>query len=117
MATIAQTTRGGVVTVTRTTASASDTFTYVPNTSQVLELHNNTAGALTAVIKGSAPSAAFPVAGVAGNTVDLSAGKSVAVAASQTVHIALDSIAPYLTGNGTVTVSGATGMTITLLSN
>jgi hypothetical protein len=117
MASIASTTRSGVTLVSRTTATASDTFTYVPNTSQVLEIHNNTAGPLTVTIKGSAPSAAFPVPGVAGLTTNLTAGLSLTIAANATYHVALDSIAPYLAGNGTVTVAGATGSIVTLLTN
>jgi hypothetical protein len=117
MATLNSTVRGGVALVNRNTASASDTFTYVPNTSQVLEIHNNTAGSLTVTIKGSAPSAAFPVPGVAGLTTNLTAGLSLTIAASTTYHIVLDTIAPYLAGNGTVTVAGATGAIITLLTN
>lgn len=118
MATINATSRsGGVVTVNRTVASASDSFTFVPNTNQVLELHNNTAGALTAVVKGTAPSATFPVPGVAGATVDLSAGLSVVLAAGQSKNVALDSVAAYLAGTGAVTVSGASGLTIVLLNN
>lgn len=113
-----KTSRGAaVVSATRVTASASDTFTYVPNTSQVLELHNNTAGPLTAVIKGSAPSAAFPIPGAGGTTVDLSAGLSVVVGASASKFVALDAHAAYLAGNGTVTVTGAAGMTVVLLAN
>lgn len=108
---------GAVVTANRVTTSASDTFTYVPNTSQVLELHNNTAGSLTAVIKGSAPSAAFAVPGAGGLTVDLTAGLSVVVAANQSKFVNLDANAAYLVGNGTVTVSGAAGMTAVILSN
>lgn len=117
MAAITPTARGSVFAVARTTLSASDTFNYVPNTNQVLELHNNTAGPLTAVIKGTAPSAAFPVPGAGGTTVDLSAGKSVVVGASSTYHVALDSIASYLSGTGVVTVTGAATMTATLLNS
>jgi hypothetical protein len=108
---------GVVVTATRNTASASDTFTYVPNTNQVIELHNNTAGSLTAVIKGSAPSAAFPIPGAGATTVDLSAGLSVVVAASQTKFVALDAIAAYLAGTGVVTVTGAATLTVVVLNN
>lgn len=118
MGAITQTSRGSITQVARTTLTTSDTFTYVPNTNQVLALHNNTAGSITATIKGSAPSAAFPVPGAGNTTVDLSAGKAVVVGVSQTFYLALDSIANYLAGNGTVTVtSTAGGITATLLSN
>ena len=117
MGAITTTNRGAKVTATRVTASASDTFTYVPNTGQVLELHNNTVGSLTAVIKGTAPSAAYPIPGAGGTTVDLSAGLSVVVAASTSVFVTLDSHAAYLAGTGQVTVSGAATMTVILLAN
>jgi len=117
MGTINSTVRAGVTPVSRTTATASDTFTYVPNTSQVLEIHNNTAGPLTVTIKGSAPSAAYPVPGVAGLTTNLTSGLSLTIATNTTYHVALDSIAPYLAGNGTVTVAGATAAIVTLLTN
>jgi hypothetical protein len=117
MAALSATTRGAKITASRNTLTASDSFTYVPNTNQVLELHNNTAGPLTAVIKGSAPSATYPVPGAGGTTIDLSAGLSITVAASASVLVALDAHAAYLAGNGTITVTGATGMTAILLSN
>lgn len=117
MAALTPTVRGALVTANRNTLSASDTFTYTPNTSQCLELHNNTAGSLTAVIKGSAPSAAFPVPGAGGTTIDLSAGLSVVVAANQSKFVNLDAHAAYLAGNGNVTVTGAATMTAILLTN
>lgn len=117
MATLTATQRGAKVTAARSTASASDSFTYVPNTNQVLELHNNTAGALTAVVKGTAPSATFSIPGAGSTTIDLSAGLSVPVAANTSVFVSLDSHAAYLAGTGAVTVTGATGMTVILLNN
>lgn len=119
MAALTATSRGngGVVTATRNTASASDTFTYVANTNQVVELHNLTGGSLTMVIKGSAPSAAYPVPGAGGTTVDLSAGLSVVVAPAASKFVALDSISSYLTGTGVVTLSGASTMTVVVLTN
>lgn len=114
MAVIAQTARAGIVDLTRTVLTAADTLTYVPNSSQYLEIANNTAGSLTVVIKGSAPSAAFPVPNSGNTTVDLSAGKSVVIAANKTFGISLDSIAAYLTGNGTVNVNGGTAAIATL---
>jgi hypothetical protein len=114
MAVIAQTARGAVAELTRTVLSASDTLTYVPNTNQYLELDNNTAGSLTVVIKGSAPSAAFPVPGTGGTTIDLSTGRSIVIAASKTFGISLDSIAPYLAGTGVVTITGGTAIIATL---
>lgn len=117
MAALTPTVRAALATANRNTLSASDTFVYTANLSQCLELHNNTAGPLTAVIKGSAPSASFPVPGAGGTTIDLSAGLSVTVAASQSKLVNLDAHAAYLAGNGTVTVTGAATMTAILLTN
>jgi len=113
-----KTTRGAaVLTATRVALSASDSFTYTPNTNQVLELHNNTAGSLTATIKGSAPSAAYSVPGAGGLTVDLSAGLAVVVPANTSKFVNLDSIAAYLAGDGTVSINGAATMTAVILTN
>lgn len=117
MAVLTATTRGAKITAARNTASASDAFTYVPNTGQVLELHNNTVGSLTAVIKGTAPSATYAIPGAGGTTVDLSAGLSITVAASASVFVALDAHAAYLAGTGACTVTGAATMTVILLNN
>src|SRR5437764_10205995 len=102
MATLSTTVRGARTVAVRNTASASDSFTYVPNTNQVLELHNNTAGSLTAVIKGSAPSSAYPIPGAGGTTFDFSAGLSVVVPAGTSTLVTLDAHSSYLAGNGTV---------------
>jgi len=117
MAALTPTVRGALVTANRNTLTASDTFVYTANLSQCLELHNNTAGSLTAVIKGSAPSAAYPVAGAGSTTVDLSAGLSVVVPAGASKLVNLDAHASYLAGNGTVTVTGGTAMIGILLTN
>jgi hypothetical protein len=117
MAALTPTVRGALTTANRNTLTASDTFVYTANKSQCLELHNNTAGALTAVIKGSAPSAAYPIQGAGGTTVDLSAGLSVLVNAGQSKLVNLDAHAAYLAGNGTVTVTGGTAMIGILLTN
>jgi hypothetical protein len=116
MAVITQTAIAGITDLVRTTLSASDTLTYVANSGQVLELANNTGGSLTAVIKGTAPSATFPVAGSGGTTVDLSAGKSIVMAAGKTFRVSLDSIASYLVGTGSVTVTGAATAVATLVA-
>lgn len=108
---------GAVQTVTRITLTASDTFTYVPNTNMTLELHNNTAGALTPLIKGSAPSAAYPVPGAGDTTVNLNAGLTLSIGINQSQVVRLDSISAYLEGTGTVTISGGTGITAVLTSN
>jgi hypothetical protein len=103
----------GVVTAVVNTASASDTMTYVYGTNQLVELNNTTGGSLTMVIKGSAPSAAYPISGTS-TTVDLTAGFSIVVAAGATKIINLDKIKAYLTGTGVVTLSGAATMKVTI---
>lgn len=103
----------GVATATVNTASASDTITYVKGTNQLLELDNTTGGLLTLNIKGSAPSAAYNVPNTS-TTVDLSLGLNVAVAAATKKILNLDKISAYLDGNGTVTLSGAATLKITV---
>lgn len=110
MAVIAQTngviSAASPVAVTTTTLSASDTLTYVPGANQVLELTNDTAGALTANIDGSGSTTLF-VKGL-GSSVDVSAGFNIALAAGETKQVRLDAIEAYL--KGTVTITGATGV-------
>ena len=101
---------GGRV-VTRTTMTASDTFTYNPNARAVLLLDNITAGPLTVTIDGNGGTT-VPVAGI-GN-VDVSSGFSTAsIAAAATLAIPLDAISAYL--QGTITLTGGTGIRATLL--
>ena len=102
-----------VALATVNTASASDTMTYVAGTGQLVEMDNTTGGSLSLVIKGSAPSAVYPVKDT-GTTTDLSAGYSVVVAAGAKKIINLDKIKAYLTGSGTVTLSGAATLKITV---
>ena len=115
MAVLTSTSRevSNIGTATVNTASASDTLTYAVNTGQFIVFHNSTGGSLTAVVKGSAPSATYPVSG-AGTTTDLSAGLSVVVAAGATKFLNLDKIPAYLAGSGTVTISGAATLSITV---
>ena len=96
----------GITTLNKLVLGASDTFTYVSGTGQILELNNPTGGSLTAVVKGSAPSATYAVSG-AGTTVDLTAGLSVVLAAGARKSINLDTVAAYLAGTGAVTITGA----------
>ena len=103
----------GVATAVVNTASASDTLTYVKGTNQLIEMDNTTGGSLTLNIKGTAPSAAYPVPNTS-TTVDLSAGLSVAVAAGAKKIVNLDKISAYLAGTGVVTLSGAATLKITV---
>ncbi len=103
----------GVATATVNTASASDTLTYVAGSGQLVEMDNTTGGSLTLNIKGTAPSAAYPVSGTS-TTIDLSAGFNVTIAAGVKKIINLDKIKAYLTGTGVVTLSGAATLKITV---
>ena len=103
----------GVVTTVVNTASASDTLTYVKGTNQLVEMDNTTAGLLTLVVKGTAPSATYSVPNTS-TTIDLSAGLSVAVAAGAKKILNLDKISAYLEGTGVVTLSGAATLKITV---
>lgn len=105
----------GVVTTTVNTASASDTLSWVDGNNTTLILNNTTGGSLTAVIKGTAPSATYPVIGTS-TTVDLSAGLSVVIAAGATKMLNLDKVKAYLAGTGVVTISGAATLSITVLN-
>lgn len=113
MATIAQTTVKGVngpVTATRTTMTASDTLAFQAGSGQVLTLANNSGSPITATFTGSVqPNINVPGYG---GTVSTADGKAVAVAANSTVVLALDSISQFL--QGTVTITGGTGLIATL---
>lgn len=114
MATITPTllTGSGQRTVTQTTLTASDTFTYKPGTGQILILRNGTGGALTPVIDG----AGGTTAGAPGiGSIDVSSGYSVgSVAAAAVKAIPLDTISAYL--QGTIAVTGGTGISAILLN-
>lgn len=103
----------GVGTTTVNTATASDTLTYTAGANQLVKLDNQTAGSLTVVIKGTAPSAAYVVPNT-GTTMDLSAGLSVAIPAGVCKFVNLDKIKAYLDGTGVVTLSGAAGLKVTV---
>lgn len=96
--------------VTVTTLGASDTFTYVPGSTLIL--NNATAGALTPNIDGDGGTT-VPVRGV--GSVDVSAGYDVpSIAAGASVAIPLDTIAKYL--QGTIAVTGGSGIEAQLLT-
>ena len=115
MATIASTLNSGsgVRTVTKTTMTASDTFTYIQNAGQLLVLRNTTAGALTVTITGStAQSQTSPDGGTTNYAAGYSTGSIPATTGE--VAIPLDSIKGYL--QGTLTLTGGTGITAVLYS-
>lgn len=104
---------GGVVSTTENTLTASDTFTWnaqIPGA--ILILRNGTGGALSPTITGSLASASIPVNGF-GN-VSAASGLAVgSIPAGQTRMIPLDSRREFL--QGTITITGGTGITATLL--
>lgn len=95
-----------VVTTSRNTLTASDVIPYSGGTGQYLELYNTTAAIVNVTITGSLATTISP-AGL-GTTVNVSAGITIAVAASGTTIVNLDNIAAYLSGN--VTITGGTGI-------
>jgi hypothetical protein len=114
MAVIAKTnmTSNAAVTVTSTTMTASDTFVYDPSRRAFLELRNTTGGPLSPVIVGSTNAPVFvngygnaPVAGgyTAIGAIPATTGR---------VCIELAAISQWL--NGTITVTGGTGLTATI---
>ena len=109
MATIAQTSRNqiGAVTVTTTASTASDTFAYAAGTGQLLVIRNNTAGSLNVTIDGAGSTSILPNG--YGGTLDVSAGKVIAVAANATVMVPLDKISAFLQGVIAVTNTGTPG--------
>lgn len=113
MATIAPTTMtSGRVTITETTLTSSDTFTYVPNRRQLLVLKNDSGGPLTVTIDGDGATT-VPVPGV--GSLDISGGFSTgAIADGALVAVQLDSISEYL--KGTIAVTGGTGIAASLLT-
>lgn len=112
MATIVRTNVAGAgrKTVTETTMTASDTFTY--GSGDRLILRNPTGGALSPVIDGDGGST-VDVPGV--GSVSVSSGYAVgSIAAGAMVTIDLDTISAYL--QGTITVTGGTGLVASILT-
>jgi undecaprenyl pyrophosphate phosphatase UppP len=103
----------GQITLVETTLNnTNDTFTYRPNTGQILVMRNATAGALSPVIDGAD-----------GTTVDtrqlgrvsVAAGFAVgSIPAGQARVIRLDTISAFL--QGPIAITGGTGLVCSLLS-
>lgn len=112
MAVIAQTNgvtgASGPVTLTETTMTASDTLTYSPGSNQRVLFVNPTGSLVTVSMSGSTGTPSIPVAGV--GTVAATGAKTVAVAANSVAHLSLDIYSAYFAGNGTVTLTGGTGL-------
>lgn len=113
MATIAATSLSSIapVTVTETTLTGTDTFTYNPNVKQYLILRNDTAGALTPNIDGDGATTRY-VEGV-GNVVLTGGYTFASIGAGETVVVDLVDIKAYLAG--TIAMTGSTGLVASLL--
>ena len=114
MAVLTPTTKAqvGPYAVTVNTLTASDSFVYTTGANQHLVLNNTTAAVVNVTLKGNTATN-FAVGGY--GTVDVSAGKVVAVPANSSVSIVLDSISKFLTGTSTA-VTGGTGVTAHLFN-
>lgn len=100
------------VNLTRTTLTASDTLTFVRGSRQNLHLYNTTASPVVVTLVGSAPTSLTPSG--YGGTLSTSGGKAITVPASGWTMVELDDIWAFLTGSGTVTLTGGTGLVAAL---
>lgn len=114
MATIINTSKNvaGAFTASKTTLTASDTLTYVPNVNAELIMYNTTGSPVNVTIDGSAGTT-VPVPGAGAQTFSVATGLVVAVPANEFVVIRLDTISAYL--NGTVAVTGGTGVVAAII--
>jgi len=107
----------GQRTGTPNTLTASDTFTYLPGTGQMLLMYNPTGGTVTPNIKGSAAAAAA-IPGLGGTTTAFNSGLDVAIPTLQMVLVNLDDSRNYLPdASGIVTITNGTGVIAVLLNN
>jgi hypothetical protein len=105
---------GGIIVPTENTLTASDVLIWDQNTpGAILVLRNLTGGALSPVITGSTANAALPVAGYGPVSAASLAVSSIAAGASRIIP--LDSRREYL--QGTITITGGTGLVATILTN
>lgn len=114
MGTIAVTNMSGAgqATVTYTTATASDTFTYQAGRRQIMIIKNDSGGALTPNIDGDGATTKS-VPGL-GGAIDTSGGFDfTSIANGASVAIDLDEISEYL--KGTIAMTGADGADIAIL--
>lgn len=114
MATITVTdmTGPGVATITWTTATASDTFTYQSGRRQIMLIDNISGGAITPNIDGDGATSKA-VAGI-GGSLDTSGGFDFAsIANGAVVAVDLDEIKEYL--KGTIAMTGADDARIAIL--
>lgn len=114
MAAITQTVVGNPVptTLTKTVLTAADTITYSSGTKQKLVLFNTTASPVVVTIDGAGSTTIAP-AGF-GGTVDVSAGKDIAVPASGVSLVELDKMSAFL--GGAIAVTGGVGVEAVLFA-
>jgi len=100
------------INVTRTTLTASDTLTFQRGASQILSLFNSTASPVVVTLTGTAPATLTPDG--YGGSLATTGGKAITVPASGLTIINLDDIWAFLSGTGSVTVTGGTGVIASL---
>lgn len=106
---------GGQRTGTPNTLTAADTFTYVPNTGQLLLLYNPTGGTITPKIRGT--DTVNITGGGLGDQVLNPSQMDVAVPTLETVAINLDESRMYLTSvTNTVNITAGTSLIAVLLN-
>lgn len=99
----------GAFLATPATLTSSDTITFNTNKKQLAVFRNGTAGTLTALIDGDGGTT---VNAVGLGVVSTAAGYSIALAAGETRAVVLTTIAEYC--RGVVTITGATGVSLTV---
>ncbi len=109
---VSATTSDRAVNLTRLALGASDTLTYVSGANQYVGMYNTTASPVVVAFTGTAPTT-LTIQGYGGD-VSTSGGKAITVPASGFTLLNLDDIGAFLTGTGTVTVTGGTGVTAVL---
>lgn len=109
--------QSAAVALTRTALSASDTFTYVQGSGQVLILWNTTGSPVNITLTNATPNAntAVPENLGFGGSIATGSGKQVTVGANGTLAVSCDDYAAYLKGSGAATLTGGTGVTAHLL--
>lgn len=107
--------QSGAFAIAETTLGAADTLTYDSTKKQILFLRNPTGGTINVLVKGSGITGGSTSNAAGIGAVDVSAGKTVAVAAGARVGLDLNSVSAFLTG-ATVNVTGGTGAFASLLA-
>lgn len=101
----------GAAAAALTTLGASDTITYSASRKQLLVLRNPTGGSLSLTIDGDGGTT-VAVDGL--GSVSVSSGVTIAVPAGESRFVVLSTIRHYL--QGTVTLTGASGMVVQLFN-